>query len=165
MERWGEGRKRARKRRWKNKRRLGAPAGGQEAKNTDDRCERKRGSIQEMYRKREWSSERLEEEREGWRAIAKGKKWKGKITNTGARIPASRSRWAMHGACGDKDFTTLFFSEQHSPCHAYSFWRASPHFPPSLGSIVHSVLPPSFLKKLSSLRSSPSLQMPFFFLT
>lgn len=38
-----------------------------------------------MYGKREWSSERLEEEREGWRAIAKGKKWKGKITNAAAR--------------------------------------------------------------------------------
>lgn len=76
----------------KNKRRLGAPAGGQEAKNTDARSERKRGSIQEIYRKREWSSERLEEERDGWRAIAKGMKWEGKITNTGARTPANRSR-------------------------------------------------------------------------
>lgn len=50
---------------------------------------------EDPYRKcidRERSSERLEEEREAWRAIAKGEKWKGKITNTGARIPANRSR-------------------------------------------------------------------------
>lgn len=45
------------------------------------------------------------------------------------RTPAIRSRWAMQGACGDKDFTTLLLPEQCSPRHAYSLWSAHSCFP------------------------------------
>lgn len=92
---------------------------------------------------------------QGWTEGADGETWTGKITNSMSRVidcwseekdggcslrestvgtraertPAIRSRWAMWGACGDKDFATLLLPEQCSPHHSYSVWRTGPCLP------------------------------------
>lgn len=92
------------------------------------------------------------------------KKWEGKITNTGARTPTNRSRWTMHGACGDRFYNLIVFRVAFTPPCIF-FLKSKP----SLSTLtqLHSAfcVTSIFLKKLSSLHSSPSLQMPSLFLT
>lgn len=78
-----------------NHRRLGAPAGGQQAKNTDDRCERKRGSIQEMYRERESGLQRGLKKREkvGEPLQRENNKYWSQNSSQQVKVSHARSLW------------------------------------------------------------------------
>lgn len=89
------------------------------------------------------------------------------------RAPAIGSRWAMHGACGDKDITVLLLPEQCSLRRSYSLWRPDPCFSLFLVRGLHSAfsvrkLSLFFLKLSIPLRSillpfcCVSLRMPPF---